>query len=93
MPKSLKGKLHITSLEAMGPVGCTLHFGDALPEGTTVLREADAISTVTLLDTGRFNKEEMLLIQELHENWQTFTNCGQPHTHSTSTEKSISWQI
>jgi hypothetical protein len=68
MPKSQMGILHITSLEACAQVGNTIHFGPQHPEGTQICREADAISTVTLLETEVSKTEEMLHIHNFHEN-------------------------
>ena len=61
------GIAHITALEAMGPVGCTIHFGPEQAEGTPILREADAVCAVTLTESGQSTKEAMLYIQEQHE--------------------------
>jgi hypothetical protein len=72
MPEDLKGKLHITTLEAMGALGNTMHFGDGHLEGTAIFKEADAMSTVTLQRTERSKSEMLIMVQELHESLESF---------------------
>jgi hypothetical protein len=66
-PPELAGILHITSLEAMGRLGNTVHFGPNHPTGSRILCEADAISTVALAQNETSKAPDMVQIHDMHE--------------------------
>ena len=72
VPDELAGILHITALEACGTVGNTIHFSPLHQDGTQVLTEADAVSTVTLAASQTTNKDDLVFIQQQHESLASF---------------------
>jgi hypothetical protein len=65
-PPHLSNVLHITSIEALGRVGNTMHFGPLYPTGTQVVSESDAAATVSM-DTSEVSKSQsMIHIQQAH---------------------------
>jgi hypothetical protein len=88
LPDHLRGKFHITELEALASVGNTLHFGSKYTENTKVCKEADATSTVTLQLTGASKSERMVRIQQFHESLEDFHKL-----HTTSVPRHLFGEI